>query len=29
MDEIGRQGLPWVMKEITEADQRDLFSVRT
>jgi saccharopine dehydrogenase (NAD+, L-lysine-forming) len=29
MDEIGRQGLPWVMREITEADQKELFAVRT
>jgi saccharopine dehydrogenase (NAD+, L-lysine-forming) len=29
MDEIGKQGLPWVMKEITEADQKELFAVKT
>ncbi len=29
MDEIGNQGLPWHMKEITEADQADLFAVKT
>ena len=25
MDEIGNQGLPWHMREITEADQADLY----
>jgi len=29
MDEIGRQGLPWTMRDITEADQADLFAVKT
>ncbi|MEZ5844478.1 MAG: saccharopine dehydrogenase family protein [Hyphomicrobiaceae bacterium] len=29
MDEIGKQGLPWHCKEITEADQADLFKVKT
>ena len=29
MDEIGKQGLPWHCKEISEADQADLFKVKT
>ncbi len=29
MDEIGKQGLPWHLKEIAKADQADLFAVRT
>ena len=29
MDAIGEQGLPWVMKEIGKADQKDLFNVKT
>jgi saccharopine dehydrogenase (NAD+, L-lysine-forming) len=29
MDEIGKQGLPWHMKEITEQSQADLFAVKT
>ena len=29
MDEIGRQGLPWRMKEIAKSDQKELFAVRT
>ena len=29
MDEIGKQGLPWHLKDVTEADQRELFAVRT
>ena len=29
MDEIGKQGLPWTMKEIKAADQAELFAVKT
>ena len=29
MDEIGKQGLPWVCQDITEADQAELFAVKT
>jgi hypothetical protein len=29
MDEIGRQGLPWMMKELKVSDQMDLFQVKT
>jgi saccharopine dehydrogenase (NAD+, L-lysine-forming) len=29
MDEIGKQGLPWHLKEITAADQAELFAVKT
>ncbi len=29
MDEIGKQGLPWTMKEIKTADQAELFAVKT
>jgi carboxyaminopropylagmatine dehydrogenase len=29
MDEIGKQGLPWHMKEIKAADQKELFAVKT
>jgi saccharopine dehydrogenase (NAD+, L-lysine forming) len=29
MDEIGKQGLPWHMKEMTMAEQNDLFAVKT
>ncbi len=29
MDEIAKQGLPWHCKEISEADQADLFKVKT
>ncbi len=29
MDEIGKQGLPWQIKQITEAEQADLFAVKT
>ncbi len=29
MDEIGKQGLPWEMKDVTVADQKDLFAVKT
>jgi saccharopine dehydrogenase (NAD+, L-lysine-forming) len=29
MDEIGKQGLPWHMKEIKKSDQADLFKVKT
>ncbi|MEZ5937233.1 MAG: saccharopine dehydrogenase family protein [Hyphomonadaceae bacterium] len=29
MDEIGKQGLPWEMKEIAADDQADLFAVNT
>jgi saccharopine dehydrogenase (NAD+, L-lysine-forming) len=29
MDEIGKQGLPWVMKEIKASDQKELFAVKT
>ena len=28
MDEIGKQGLPWHLKEITHADQKELFAVK-
>jgi len=29
MDEIGKQGLPWHLKELTLADQKELFAVKT
>jgi saccharopine dehydrogenase (NAD+, L-lysine-forming) len=29
MDEIGRQGLPWMMKELKVSDQKELLAVRT
>ena len=29
MDEIGKQGLPWHMAEISEKDQAELFAVKT
>jgi len=29
MDEIGRQGLPWHMKEMKKSDQKELFAVKT
>jgi saccharopine dehydrogenase (NAD+, L-lysine-forming) len=29
MDEIGRQGLPWVMRELKAGEQKDLFAVKT
>ncbi len=29
MDEIGRQGLPWHMKEMGPAEQKELFAVKT
>ncbi|MFM7084767.1 MAG: saccharopine dehydrogenase family protein, partial [Hyphomicrobium sp.] len=29
MEEIGNQGLPWQIKELTLGDQNDLFSVQT
>jgi saccharopine dehydrogenase (NAD+, L-lysine forming) len=29
MDEIGRQGLPWQMKEMAAGDQQDLFAVKS
>jgi saccharopine dehydrogenase (NAD+, L-lysine-forming) len=29
MDEIGKQGLPWHLKEMTAADQKELFAVKT
>lgn len=29
MDEIGKQGLPWHIKDITPADQAELFAVKT
>jgi saccharopine dehydrogenase (NAD+, L-lysine forming) len=29
MDEIGKQGLPWVMKDVKEKDQKELFAVKT
>jgi saccharopine dehydrogenase (NAD+, L-lysine forming) len=29
MDEIGKQGLPWHMKEMTATEQKDLFAVKT
>jgi saccharopine dehydrogenase (NAD+, L-lysine-forming) len=29
MDEIGKQGLPWHVKDITPADQAELFAVKT
>ena len=29
MDEIGRQGLPWHMKELAASDQKELFAVYT
>jgi saccharopine dehydrogenase (NAD+, L-lysine-forming) len=29
MDEIGRQGLPWHLKEMTASEQKDLFAVKT
>ncbi len=29
LDELGKQGLPWHVKEITPADQKDLFAVKT
>jgi saccharopine dehydrogenase (NAD+, L-lysine-forming) len=29
MDEIGKQGLPWHIKEIAKADQKELFAVKT
>ncbi|MEI9899919.1 MAG: hypothetical protein WDN31_06930 [Hyphomicrobium sp.] len=29
MDEIGKQGLPWHVKDITLADQAELFAVKT
>lgn len=29
LDELGRQGLPWHVKEITTGDQQELFAVKT
>jgi saccharopine dehydrogenase (NAD+, L-lysine-forming) len=29
MDEIGKQGLPWEIKDLKVADQKDLFAVKT
>jgi hypothetical protein len=29
MDEIGRQGLPWHVKELKSADQKELWAVKT
>jgi len=29
MDEIGKQGLPWHMKEMSTAEQKELFAVKT
>ena len=29
MDEIGKQGLPWHLKELKKSDQKELFAVRT
>ena len=29
MDEIGKQGLPWHMKEMSPAEQKELFAVKT
>ncbi len=29
MDEIGKQGLPWHIKEIKVSDQKELFAVKT
>ena len=29
LDEVARQGLPWTVKEIAVADQKDLFAVKT
>jgi hypothetical protein len=29
MDEIGKQGLPWILKEMTMSEQAELFAVKT
>jgi hypothetical protein len=29
MDEIGKQGLPWHVKDLKKSDQEDLFKVKT
>ena len=29
MDEIGKQGLPWHMKEMSAGEQKELFAVKT
>ena len=29
LDELGKQGLPWHVKDITPADQAELFAVKT
>jgi saccharopine dehydrogenase (NAD+, L-lysine-forming) len=29
MDEIGKQGLPWHMRELQDGEQSELFAVKT